>query len=230
MENSIKNSTVESTLPKYLEFKVFEIFRNRLVKIIEPHCRENSREDVYRHIFLCPADISQKRNFQLKGVLSPYVCLWRTSPVKWNDDFYGRSVLPRDFLYKDTEGNERCERGYLYDLEFDMVLFSSSYYKTFRDRVNQDLIDLDRLRYFEIEVKELLRDCAHWCSKVELKLENFGVTDKPDENRSFDLTATYKVKLTVPYCHGFEYVDAVKIYLNENLIFESRIVEDEVTA
>lgn len=217
-----KNKTIESTLAKYLEFRVFELFKNRLVKIIAPHCRENSKEDIYKHLFLCPAQMAPKRNFQLHGVLSPFVCLWRTSPLLWNTDFYARSVLYRDFIYDDKEGNKLCERGFLYDFVIQFQLFSSSYYKDFRDRVNIDLIDMDRLRYFDFELKELLKDCSTWLSRAEVKLTNLASADNVDaeKNRSFDLTASYEVRISVPYCHGFGYLDAIKVYLNENLIYE----------
>ena len=225
MDNQYKNNAVESTLAKYLEFRIFELFKNKLTNTIIPHCRENSKEDLYKHLFLCPSQVSKTRNFQLHGVLSPFVCLWRTSALRWNKSFYGRSVLERSFDYIKKDGESAEEPGFLYDLEFDMELFSSSYYKTFRDRVNQDLIDFDRLRYFNIDVKELLKDCSGMCTRVELMLkgldikDNVGVEGK-NENRSFDLSASYGVTVTVPYCRGFDYLTGIEVYLNENLIYE----------
>jgi hypothetical protein len=224
MENAVKNSTVESTLGRYLEFKIFEIFKNRLVPEIAPHCREGSKEDLYRHIFLCPSQSSKKRNFQLHGVLSPFVCLWRTSLLNWNEEqtLYARSVLPRDFYYTGTDGRQKCERGFLYDLQFDLELFSSSYYKTFRDRVNQDLIDLDRLRYFNIDIKEMFKDSEKVNTRIELLLKDMKPTDNVMEdqnNRSFDLNATYTVKITVPYCHSDTYLTGISLYLNERQIY-----------
>lgn len=218
-------NAIESTLAKYLEFRIYEIFKNRMVEDIRPHCRQNSVEDLYKHLFLCPANLSKKRNFQLHGVLSPFVCLWRTSPLNWNKKhgLYSRSVLNRDFFYTDTEGNARCERGFLYDLEFDLELFSSSYYKSFRDRVNQNLIDMDRLRYFYIDIKEMLTDCAEMKTRIELNLEGLTATDKVQDgqnNRSFDLNAKYKVRMSIPYCRSFDYINRIEIYLNENLIYE----------
>ena len=53
-DNDTINNKIESTLAKYLEFRVFELFKNRLVNIISPHCRKDSVEDIYQHIFLCP--------------------------------------------------------------------------------------------------------------------------------------------------------------------------------
>lgn len=231
--NGTINDKVESTLAKYIEFRIFELFRNRLVDIIKPHCREDSVEDVYKHLFLCPANLSKKRNFQLRGVLSPFVCLWRTSLLEWNEDqaFYARSVLPRDFSYETTDGKIKCERGFLYDLEVKFELFSSSYYKPFRDRVNQNLIDMDRIRYFDIDIKELLTDCKSLTTRAEVMQTGLQATDNVDnnENRSFDLNASYTVKITVPYCHGFDYIDKIIIYLNENKIYEKEYVEPDKT-
>ncbi len=223
MTNIQKNNQVESTLARYLEFRIFELFKNKLVETIKPHCRENSKEDLYKHLFLCPSQESKKRNFQLHGVLSPFVCLWRTSPLMWNKEFYGRSVLERAFSYTNTKGEPCSENGYLYDLEFTMELFSSSYYKTFRDRVNQDLIDFDRLRYFDICIKELFKDCAGMCTRVEVMLEGLDEKDNigsDNQNRSFDLSASYKIKMTIPYCRSYDYLTGIQVYLNENLIYE----------
>ena len=211
-------------MARYLEFKIFEIFKERLTKEIAPHCREDSKEDLYKHLFLCPAQSSKKRNFQLHGVLSPFVCLWRTSLLNWNEEqtLYARSALPRDFHYAGKDGEPKCERGFLYDLQFDLELFSSSYYKTFRDRVNQDLIDLDRLRYFKVDVKELLKDSGMVDTRVELLLKDMKPTDNVGEdqqNRSFDLNATYTAKMTIPYCHSDGYLTGVDIWLNERHVY-----------
>lgn len=229
--NGTVNDKVESTLAKYLEFRVFEMFKNRMVPVIKPHCRENSVEDVYQHMFLCPANLSKKRNFQLHGVLSPFVCLWRTSPLRWNKKKYGRSVLPREFYYTDKNGQTVCERGFMYDVEIEFELFSSSYYKSFRDRVNQNILDLDRLRYFDINVPELLKDCECMKTRAEFMLEGLQSTDTIQDgnnNRSFDLNCKYKVSITVPYCHSFDYIERVEIYLNDNKIFEKEVepIED----
>lgn len=225
MENGILNSKVESTLAKYLEFRVFELFRNQLIPAIAPHCRENSKEDIYKHLFLCPSQASKKRAFQLHGVLSPFVCLWRTSLLTWNNPFYGnygKTVLPRDFEYVDKNGEPCMERGFLYDVKFDMELFSSSYYRTFRDRVNEDLLDFDRLRYFNIDIKELLTNCSELTTKIEVMLKDIKPTDNigdDQQNRSFDLNATYTVAMTVPYCRTEGYLKGIEVYLNENLIY-----------
>ena len=225
MENMKLNSAIESTLPKYLEFKVFELFRNRFLDIIKPHCRENSKEDIYKHLFICPSQMSKKHNFKLTGVLSPFVCMWRTSPLAYDTDdgLYGRSILARHFIYNDKDGKEHNERGFLYDLQFDIELFASGYYRTFRDRVNQDIIDMDRLRYFSIDVKELLKDCTECKTVAELMLTNMQATDNADDsgnNRSFDLNLQYTVKITVPYCHTFNPAEGIRIYLNDNIIYE----------
>lgn len=144
--------------------------------------------------------------------------------MNWNEEqtLYARSVLPRDFYYTGTDGRQKCERGFLYDLQFDLELFSSSYYKTFRDRVNQDLIDLDRLRYFKIDIKEMFKDSEKVNTRIELLLNDMKPTDnvmKEQDNRSFDLNATYTVKMTIPYCHSEDYLKGISIYLNERQIY-----------
>ena len=231
--NGTVNNKIESTLAKYLEFRVFEMFKNRMVPVIKPHCRQDSVEDVYQHMFLCPANLSKKRNFQLHGVLSPFVCLWRTSLLNWNKKQYGRSVLNREFYYTDKNGQTRCERGFMYDVEIDFELFSSSYYKSFRDRVNQNLLDMDRLRYFDVNVPELLTDCPCMKTRAEFMLEGMTPTDTVQDgqkNRSFDLNAKYKIKMTVPYCRSFDYIERVEIYLNENKIYEREVEPIETSS
>ena len=226
--NGNLNSKVESTLAKYLEFRIFELFRTKFLNEIKPHCREGSKEDLYQHLFLCPANLSKKRNFQLHGVLSPFVCLWRTSPITWNKDFYGRSVLGRQFVYMGKDSEVKAETGFMYDLEFDMELFSSSYYRSFRDRINMDIIDMDRLRYFDIDVKELLKDCAQMSTRAEVMFTGIKQEDnaEDEQNRSFDLSTTYKIKMTVPYCHSLEYIENIELYLNDNLIYERKVDEE----
>jgi hypothetical protein len=162
-------------------------------------------------------------------VLSPFVCLWRTSGLEWNKTLYGRSVLNRTFRYIDKNGETRSEEGFLYDVEFTMELFSSSYYRTFRDRVNQDLLDMDRLRYFDIDIKELLTDCAELRTRVEVMLDGIKPSDNINEkdNRSFDMNAAYKIKMSIPYCRGFDYIENIEVYLNENKIY-MREGEEEI--
>jgi hypothetical protein len=146
--------------------------------------------------------------------------------LNWNNKKYGRSVLPREFYYTDKDGNTRCERGFMYDVEIDFELFSSSYYKSFRDRVNQNLLDMDRLRYFDINVPELLTDCPCMKTRAEFMLGPMKLTDTIQDgqnNRSFDLNAAYKIKMTVPYCRSFDYVERVEVYLNENKIYEKDV-------
>ena len=145
---------------------------------------------------------------------------------------YGRSVLPRSFVYIDKDGNSKAEMGFLYDVKFTVDLFASSYYKSFRDRVNIDLIDMDRLRYFNVNIKELLKDSKEFNSCMEFMLKGVSQTDNIDntntQNRSFDLTCSYEIKATVPYCHGFDYLTAIELYLNENLIYYKEAEETSV--
>ena len=80
-------------------------------------------------------------------------------------------------------------------------------------------------------LKELLTDCKSLTTRAEVMQTGLQATDNVDnnENRSFDLNASYTVKITVPYCHGFDYIDKVIIYLNENKIYEKEYVEPDKT-
>lgn len=216
---------IESTLAKYLEFRTFELFKNQFLPAVIPHCRQDSKEDIYQHLFLCPSTSSKKRSFKLSGVLSPFVCMWRTGALTYNSDFYARSVLQRSFEYTKKDGTSNSELGYLYDLKFTVELFSSSYYKSFRDRVNQDILDMDRIRYFDIDLKEMLTDCREFFSKAEFMLKGINLMDNEEneKNRSFDLKAEYEVKITVPYCRSEKWIDTVNLYLNENQIYSHSV-------
>lgn len=224
----MNNEIVESTLGKYLEFKVFALFRDRLTNIIKEYSKEGSKIDLYNHLFLCPSNLSQKRNFQIHGVLSPYVCLWRTSLFEWNKMFYGRSVLPRVFRYLDQDNNETSCSGFLYDIQCTFELSSSSYYKDFRDRVNQDLLDFDRLRYFDIDVSELLPNCKECITRCELILEGLAPSDKLEkEPRSFNLNAKYTMRITIPYTNSKLLIERMNLYLENNLIYSKDYTETE---
>lgn len=215
---------VEGTLAKYIEFKTFELIRDRLYDTIAPYAKADSKQDLYKHLFLCPSDTSKQRNFQLQGVLSPFVCIWRTSAVRYNDTegFYSRSTLPRSFEYNDVNDELQCIRGFLYDLTMTFDIFSSSYYKDFRDRVNQDLVDLDRLRYFTFDIKELFPNCSNFTTKAEFKLEGLETTDDVDVKRAFDLVGRYTLSISVPYTRTYDYIENINLYLNNNLIYEHK--------
>lgn len=217
--NVVNNQTIEGTLGKYLEFKTFGLFRDKLTDIIKPYAKEGSKADIYNHLFLCPSDLSQKQNFQISGVLSPYVCLWRTSPIVWNEMFYGRSVLPRTIIYR-SKGKEKAVECFFYDLSTTFDLYSSSYYKDFRDRVNQDLLDFDRIRYFDIDVSELLHECDGCITRCELKLNGLTARDNLEkEPRSFNLAAQYNLNISIPYTREGLYVENINLFVNNNMIY-----------
>ena len=215
-------------LGTYLTFKVFNIFRDRMLPLVNEYRREGGdRDDVYRHIFLAPESYSKKRAFQVRGVLSPFVCLWASSPLKYAKDFYARSVLPRDFEYE-VDGAKRVDRGFLYDYEMGFELSSSSFFADFRSAVNQDLLDLDRLRYLPIGVDELL---PGYSSVVELMPGDITQKENVDPaggNRSFDLGVRYTVRVTLPVMSKPElYIERVRLFLGEQMIWQRET--DEVS-
>ena len=216
---------MSGALNTYVEFKIFEIFRDRMLPIVNRYRRDDKDTEIYRHIFLAPESYSKKRAFQVKGVLSPFVCLWASSPLSYVKEFYSRSVLPQDFLYT-VDGKEQLDRGFLYDYEKSFELSSSSFFADFRASVMQDLLDLDRLRYFDINVDELL---PGYSCVIELLLENMVQKENVDQsggNRSFDLGAKYHLKVTLPVLSKPElYIEKVKLYLNSRLEWLRETIE-----
>jgi len=209
----------------YIMFKIFDIFRSRMLPIVNGYRRDEKDSDIYKHVFLAPESYSKKRAFQVKGALSPFVCLWASSPLSYVKEFYSRSVLPQDFLYT-VDGKDRIDRGFLYDYEKSFELSSSSYFADFRGSVMQDILDLDRIRYFDVNVDELL---PGYSCKVELMLNNMVQTENVDQvgsNRSFDLGAKYQLKITLPVLSKPElYIDKIKLYLNSELIWLREVVD-----
>lgn len=212
-------------LDTYTMFKVFNIFRERMLPIVNKYRKDDKDTDFYRHIFLAPESYSKKRAFQVKGVLSPFTCLWASSPLNYSKEFYSRSVLPQDFLYT-VDGEERVDRGFLYDYEKTFELSASSYFADFRASVMQDILDLDRLRYFDINVDELL---PGYSCVIELMLENLAQSENVDQasgNRSFDLGAKYRVKVTLPVLSKAElYIERIRVFLESQLIWMRETVE-----
>ena len=219
-------------LSTYVTFKVFNLFRDRLLPIINEYRKDKSdNSDLFRHLFLSPESYSKRRAFQVKGVLSPFVCLWASSPLTYNKTFYSRSVLPQYFEYIDCKKCDECletkedydirdcpgytvQKGFLYDYEKKFELSASSYFANFRASIEQDLLDFDRLRYFDVNVDELL---PGYSCKVELLLDTISNNDNVDQisgNRSFDLGAKYTLKITLPVLSNPGlFIEKVNLYL-----------------
>jgi hypothetical protein len=201
------------------------LFRDRLTPTVNKYRRDEKDADLYRHLFLAPENYSKKRVFQVRGVLSPYCCLWATSPLKFNKQFYSRSVLPIDFSYVDHNGEQVVDRGFLYDYEKTFEFSSGSFFKDFVGQVNQDLLDFDRLRYFKVNVDELLKgyDCV-----IELMLNDVvtsEVVDQASDNRSFVLGGKYTLKITLPILSKPKSLEGVSVYLNSHQIYQREVVD-----
>jgi hypothetical protein len=213
------------SISTYVEFKIFELFRDRMLPIINQYRKEEKETDLYRHLFLAPENYSKKRVFQVRGVLSPYCCLWSTSPLKFNDDFYARSVLPRDFVFNDSEGKQQYERGFLYDCEKSFEFSAGSFFKDFIGQVNLDLLDFDRLRYFKINVDELLPGFSSVCELMLSDISSSEAVDQVSDNRSFTLGAKYVLKITLPIISKSSYISKIRLYLNDHKIYEREVTE-----
>jgi hypothetical protein len=218
------------SIDSYVVFKVFELFRDRLLPTVNQYRRDEKDTDLYRHLFLAPESYSKKRVFQVRGVLSPYCCLWSTSPLKFNKDFYSRSVLPRDFEYVDSENKKRHESGFLYDYEKTFEFSAGSFFKDFIGQVNHDLLEFDRLRYFRVNVDELLHGFSCVCELMLSDISSSESLDQVSENRSFNLGAKYVLKITLPIMAKSSYIERVRLFLNGSKIYEREVVEVPVSA
>jgi hypothetical protein len=213
-------------LSTYVLFKVFGIFRDRMVPLVDGYRRDQGgRGEFYQHVFLAPESYSKKRAFQVKGVLSPFVCLWASSPLTYAKGFYSRSVLPVDFEYS-IDGSPVVDRGFLYDYEQSFELSSSSYFADFRGAVNQDILDLDRLRYVSLNVDELLPGFSCVAEVMLDSVQQRETVDESGGNRSFDLGAKYTVRVTLPVLSRPElYVDKVNVFLNGEVVWRREVSE-----
>jgi hypothetical protein len=213
------------SIDSYVALKVFELFRDRLLPTVNQYRKDEKESDLYRHLFLAPESYSKKRVFQVRGVLSPYCCLWATSPLKFNKDFYSRSVLPVDFKYVGSENKELHAIGFLYDYEKTFEFSSGSFFKDFIGQVNHDLLEFDRIRYFKINVDELLPGFSCVCELMLSDISSSESLDQASENRSFNLGAKYGLKITLPILSKSSYVERVRIFLNGGKIYEREVVE-----
>ena len=217
---------IQASLDTLITFKIFSIFRDRMVPLINEYRKTPNETELYNHLFLAPESFSKRRAFQVKGIASPFICLWSSSPLSYVKEFYSRSVLPRDFQYIDSDGKTRIERGYLNDYQKSFELSSSSFFADFRGSVMQDLLDLDRLRYVKINVDELL---PGFSCVIELMLESLVQrenVDQASDNRSFDLGAKYTVKVTLPVLSRPElYIENIRLFLNSELIWQKEVSE-----
>ena len=213
-------------LSTYVTMKLFSVFRDRFLFIVNSYRKNEHDTSLYNHIFLAPESFSKKRSFQVKGVASPFVCMWATSPLRYNKQFYPRSVLPQDFLFE-LDGEQAVERGFLYDYEQSYELSASSFFADFRSEINQDLLDLDRLRYVSLNVDQLL---PGYSCVAELMLSNMVQKENVDQvsgNRSFDLGAKYEVKITLPVLAKSFYADRVRVWLQDEMVWQKQVEEVE---
>ena len=68
-------------------------------------------------------------------------------------------------------------------------------------------------------VEKVQKEIANYKSELVNDLKPSDNIGEDNQNRSFDLNASYTVAMTVPYCRNEEYLKGIEVYLNENLIF-----------
>ena len=211
------------SLDTYVTLKFFSILRDRLWRIVQTYRKdEYQRQPVWRSVFLSPEKVSKSRSFILKGVVSPFVCLWPSGGVQWQLPHYARSSVIRPLRFVPTgseTGGEVVEQGLILSLSKTFELTAFSYYKDFIGSINQDLLELDRLRGVYVNVDEL--GVKGFKCMFELNVE--GVTTGEtleDSERSFHLGAKYKVRCTLPWLSKTRYLSGLRLWMNEWKIFE----------
>lgn len=223
-------------LGQYFLFKVFGFFRDRSWDFIKSYMPLVSKDpsnpfeptvkEELRHIFLAPESLARQKSFQVQGVASPFICLWRTSALTWDTEFgdgrYGHSVLPRDISYIDPETNkEKVVRAFSQGYTFDLQLYAQSYFQDFVDKFNFNLLELDRLRCFKLDFSELIPGET---SQVELLLKGIDISDTPvtaTEGRSFNLKASYRVHFHSFTAFTDDALIRINLYLNGEKIWSS---------
>jgi hypothetical protein len=218
------------SVDSYVSLKVYELFRDRLLPIINEYRKDEKETDLYKHIFLAPESYSRKRVFQVRGILSPFCCLWATSPLKFNKSFYARSVLPVDFAFRDSDDREVVERGFLFDYEKSFEFSAGSFFKDFIGQVNHDLLEFDRIRYFPVNVDELLPGYSCVCELMLNDIVSAEQVDQGSGNRLFNLGGKYGLKITLPILSREVYLERVRLFLSGHSIYEHGVEEVTVNA
>ena len=211
------------SLDTYITIKFFDLLRSRLWPIVQTYRKdEYQREPIWRSLFMSPEKVSKSRSFMLKGVVSPFVCLWPSGGVQWQLPHYARSSVIRPLRFVPTgseTGEAVVEQGLILSLSKTFELTASSYYKDFIGSVNQDLLELDRLRGVYVNVDEL--GIRGFKCMFELNVEGVTTGETLDDNeRSFHLGAKYKVRCTVPWLNKTRYLSGLRLWMNGWKVFE----------
>lgn len=231
-----------SSLPlgQYLQFKVFEFFRDHFWPMILPYTPQSDLavshpfdvdvSVILRHLFMAPEQISREKAFNITGAASPFICFWANSPLELHtpNGGYGSSILPQYFEYLDDDPDnpgtkiKKISKGFLQDYKFNFEIFSSSYYKDFRDKLNFNLLELDRIRSVPLSLTELF---PSYETKIELLLKGIkfkDTTQSDTTSRAFSLSASYEASLTLATQFNSEGVSiSVNLYLNDSKIWSS---------
>lgn len=207
----------DPTIGKYIDYKLFEFFRDRFLPFINANRAADVQAPIYQHLFLAPEEAAMTRSFQFKGVKMPFVCIWTPTFPQLIKQNYGHSILFRDVVDADLN----VSRVRLVDFEVTVNLFSASYFKNFQNHVSQDIEEMELQRYFEIDLSEIL---PGYVSKVELKRTSFALTPKVSEKsqeRAFSSKGEFKFSMSFPLlADKSTYIDALSLYLNDHLLYE----------
>jgi hypothetical protein len=133
--------------------------------------------------------------------------------------------LPVDFSFKDQDEKDHVERGFLYDYEKTFEFSSGSFFKDFIGQINQDLLDMDRIRFFRLNVDELLYGYSCVCELMLTDLVPSESVDQESGSRSFNLGGKYTLKVTLPILSKSYYLERIRIFLNGHSFYERTVDE-----
>lgn len=213
---------MQGSYTEYILFKTFGVFRDYLIPLINQYNNRQETNEIWKHFFLSPQQIARYRAHTIKGEL-PFICMWPMSGLEYAQTgmgSYGRGVLNR------TEYTDCCSVPpkpivvRLMDYQRKYSIYAGSHYHDFIDRVNDNLLDLDMVRYVPISLNELL--CGYQTT-AEFKLDSISIQDSPDErveSRVFGLIANYTVSMTVPRLNQDPFTfDAMNLFFRDERIF-----------
>lgn len=151
-----------------------------------------------------------------------------------DEPVYGSGWVTSNMAAPAAGGDVPIHRGHFVDrhavgriehFERSYALACSSFFRSFTERVNQDVLEADRLRYFKMAFPEIH---PYWHNgRMELLLENIATQDQvgPDGQRSFTLVCRYTFRCTLPMIPVMqpEAMERIRVFLDNNKIYEARV-------
>lgn len=210
------------SIQKYLDFKTFNFLRTQFQSTVSKLASEKLTGSIYSHALMAPASVAAQRSFQLKGYNLPLFAYWSTSPPELDQQFYGKSVIPRSI--KRADGTWMQAR--FMDLTYSCSIFQASYYKSTISALDWNMVEFDAARYIDLDFSEII---PGYISRVEYKILSKTYSEQPiarTQNRIFGETVNIKFLGTVPVSSDPYTIDRITLYLDSNKIWVRDLVAE----